>query len=120
MGFDIPIETAVKNAEEFIKGGKINYPYLGVVVYDAVSDYNQTDSQGVFIEQVESKSPAEKAGLEKGDKILKINDDKIENTTLFKHYLYKYAAGEKVNITVERNGKEKVIEVTLGSANMSA
>ena len=120
MGFAIPIETAIKNAEEFIKGGKVNYPYLGVVVYDATNEYNPDGDEGVYIDEVEPKSPAEKGGLEKGDRILKIDDNKIENTTLFKHYLYKHSAGEKVNITIERKGKEMVLEITLGTANMTA
>lgn len=120
MGFAIPIETAVKNAEEFLKGGKVNYPYLGVAVYDAINTTDEEEITGVIIDEVESKSPAEKGGLEKGDRIIKINDYEVQNTTLFKHYLYKYSTGDKVKITIIRNNKEKVLDITLGSANMSA
>ncbi len=118
MGFAIPIETAIKKAEQFIEGGKANYPFLGVVVYDAQNSNGEV--KGVYIEEVEEKSPADKAGLQKGDRILKINDYKIENTTLFKYYLYKYSSGDTIKITIERDGSEKVVEATLKSANMSA
>ena len=120
MGFAIPIETAIKNAEQFLQGGKINYPFLGVVVYDTPVEEDSDEPTGVMIEEVEEKSPAAKAGLQKNDRIIKINDYTIESSTLFKHYLYKYQAGDKVKITIIRDGKEKVIEVTLGSLNMSA
>ena len=82
------IETAIKNAEQFLQGGKINYPFLGVVVYDTPVEEDSDEPTGVMIEEVEEKSPAAKAGLQKNDRIIKINDYTIESSTLFKHYLY--------------------------------
>lgn len=119
MGFAIPIETAVKNADTFITGGTITYPYLGVSVYTSLNRYTG-ETLGTFIELVAEDSPAEKAGLKAGDKVLKINDVTITSDSFFKYELYKHKIGEKVTITVERNGKEKEIEVTLGSSNTSA
>lgn len=119
MGFAIPIETAVRYAEKFIKGEQIAYPYIGVTVQDAVPTYRDPDASGVYVAAVEKGSPANKGGLEKGDKILKVNDVEVENSSFFKYELYKYDIGDKILITVERDGKEKTLTITLGSKGMN-
>lgn len=120
MGFAIPIETATKYAEKFIKGEEITYPYIGVTVADAQPTYRNPDASGVYVQAVENGSPADKGGLKKGDKILKINDVEVENSSFFKFELYKYDIGDKIEITVERDGKEKTLNITLGSKGMNA
>jgi len=119
IGFAIPIETAVKYAEKFIKGEQITYPYIGVTVGDAVPTYRDPDASGVYVQAVEKGSPAAKGGLEKGDKILKVNDVEVENSSFFKFELYKYDIGDKIDITIERDGKEKTLTITLGSKGMT-
>ncbi len=119
MGFAIPIETATKIAERFIKGESISYPYIGVTVADAKATYMNPTASGVYVQEVEKGSPADKGGLKKGDKILKVNDVEVENSSFFKFQLYKHDVGEKVRITVLRDGNEKVLDVTLGSKGMN-
>lgn len=111
MGFAIPIEDAVKNAETIISGKKINRPYLGVSIYDSNSYFN--NNSGVYVESVEKNGAADKAGIKSGDKILKVNDVEITNTSYFRYQLYKYDIGDKIKITIERNGNEKTLTVTL-------
>ena len=120
MGFAIPIETAVEYAEKFINGEKISYPYIGVSIYNATASQYSNEIIGVYVEFVEENSPADKGGIKKGDKILKVEDVEVPNVTYFKHELYKYEVGEKITITVERDGKEREIDVKLGSQNPSA
>lgn len=116
MGFAIPIEDAVKNAETIISGKKISRPYLGISIYDSNSYFNNTS--GVYVESVEKNGAADKAGIKSGDKILKINGVEIANTSYFRYQLYKYNIGDKIKITIERNGIEKTLTVTLaGSGN---
>ena len=83
-------------------------------------DNNSNEIIGVYVEFVEENSPADKGGIKKGDKILKVEDVEVPNVTYFKHELYKYEVGEKITITVERDGKEREIDVKLGSQNPSA
>ncbi len=111
MGFAIPIEDAVKNAETIISGKKINRPYLGVSIYDSNSYFN--NNSGVYVESVEKNGAADKAGIKSGDKILKVNDVEITNTSYFRYQLYKYDIGDKIKITIERNGNEKTLTITL-------
>ena len=117
MGFAIPIDTAISYADSIISGKSIVRPYLGVSIYDASSYFNT--ETGVYIEYVESGSSAAKAGLQKGDKILKIDDTEITSTSYFKYQLYKYNIGDKITITIERNGKEKQITVTLKGSGVT-
>ena len=116
MGFAIPIEDAVKNAETIISGKKISRPYLGISIYDSNSYFNNTS--GVYVESVEKNGAAYNAGIKSGDKILKVNGVEIANTSYFRYQLYKYNIGDKIKITIERNGIEKTLTVTLaGSGN---
>ena len=117
MGFAIPIDDAVKNAESLISGKKINRPYLGVSIYDN-NNYFSNDT-GVYVESVEHGGAADKAGIKKGDKIIKIEDTEITNTSYFRYQLYKYNIGDKIKITVERDGKEKTFTVTLTSNSVN-
>jgi len=110
MGFAIPIDTAIKTANDLIEGKTISRPYLGVSVYE-------TNSSVIYVEYVQRGSAADKAGIEKGDKILKIDNESISSTAQFRYQLYKYNVGDKITLTIERNEKEKKLNVTLSSAN---
>lgn len=111
MGFAIPIEDALKNAETIISGQKISRPYIGVSIYDATNYFS--GATGLYVEYVEKDGPADKAGLKKGDKIIKVGDVEVNNSSYFRYQLYKYNIGDKVKITVSRNGSEKTLTVTL-------
>ena len=111
MGFAIPIEDALKNAETIISGQKISRPYIGVSIYDATNYFS--GETGLYVEYVEKDGPADKAGLKKGDKIIKVGDVEVNNSSYFRYQLYKYNIGDKVKIIVSRNGSEKTLTVTL-------
>lgn len=119
MGFAIPIETALDYAEKIEKKEDIKRPYLGISMYN-ISDINtkyydeDEISKGVYISEVEIGSPADKAGLKKGDIIVELNDIEIENVAYLKFNLYKYEVGEKVTMTIYRDDEKKSIDVTLG------
>ena len=119
MGFAIPIETAIKYGEKIINGEDIKRPYLGISMYN-VSEVSTGlyDSDkvttGVYVDAVESGSPADKAGMKKGDIITEVNGEDIKNVAYLKYNLYKYEVGEKISITVFRGNDKKSIEITLG------
>lgn len=111
IGFAIPIETATSVADSLIKGESIKRPYLGVSVYDGMSRFTLETS--VYINSVEKGSSADIAGLQEGDKILKIDNTEITSVANFRYTLYKYNLGDKITITIERNGKTIEVSVTL-------
>ena len=123
MGFAIPIEDAVKYASLIEEGGEISRPYLGIGMLDLTEEYylwqnriNIPDGvdEGIAIISVEDGTPASKAGLKKGDIIVKLNDDKTRTLAEFRYELYKHEVGEKIKLTFYRDGKEQTAEVTLG------
>lgn len=120
IGFAIPIETAISYATDFINGEGLDRPYLGVAMYYvSPTSYNQykADVSGVYIDTVEEGSPADKAGIKKGDIITHIDDKEIKSVAYFKYLLYKHEVGEKVPFTIVRDGKTKKIIITLGKNN---
>lgn len=117
IGFAIPIEDAIKNAESIISGEKISRPYLGVSIYDSNNYFS--GETGIYVESVEQGGAADKAGMKKGDKIIKVEDVEVSNTSYFRYQLYKYNIGDKIKITVVRDGSEKVLTVTLKSNSVT-
>ena len=128
MGFAIPIDDAVSYAESIISGKGVERPYLGVSLSDYVMEnsnqgggffsfFNNYSNikTGVFIQTVEKGSAADKAGLQVGDNIKKINNTSVEDVSHFKYELYKYNIGDTITLTVERDGSTKDIKVTLAS-----
>lgn len=123
MGFAIPIEDAIKYAEKLIENGSITRPILGVGTLD-VSDTLVMKTQygftiddeiesGAVVGYTQKGSPAEKAGLEKGDVIVKFGDYDIKNSSYLKYYLYMYSVGDKVKCTYIRGTKEYTVTINL-------
>ncbi len=128
MGFAIPIEDAVSYAESLISGKAIERPYLGISLSDYYMDNTTSGGgifrffsgysnikTGVFVQTVEKDGAADKAGIEVGDNIKKVNNTEVSDVSHFKYELYKYAIGDTVTLTIERDGKEKEFKVTLVS-----
>ncbi len=122
MGFAIPIELVMASVEKLEKGEKIERPVVGVSLLDVSNSYalyrnkiilHKSITYGAVIVNVEANSVAEKAGLQQGDVILKVNDDKIEDVAHFRYNLYKYSIGDKIKVIYNRNGEEKETTLTL-------
>lgn len=122
MGFAIPIEDALSYAEIIEKGGEITRPYIGISMIGLEEEYYLWQNrivipegvdEGVAVVSVENGSPAEKAGLKKGDIIVKIGDADTRSIAEFRYELYKYNVGDKANITFYRNGKIQTVSITL-------
>ena len=122
MGFAIPIEDALNYASLIEKGGEITRPYLGISMVGLSDEYYLWQNRimipdgvdnGVAVVSVESGSPADKAGLKKGDIIIKIGDEDTGTIAEFRYELYKYKVGDKATVTFYRNGKLETATITL-------
>lgn len=85
--------------------------YLGVVGEDRVDDAGKT---GSFLRGVNPESPAAAAGLKEGDIVLAIGDKPVTNFMDLAAEVRSRKAGEKVELTISRDGKEEKVSVTLG------
>ncbi len=122
MGFAIPIEYAISHIETLEKGKKIEWPMLGVTMLnttDVMALYREGITiskdmeEGVVVVGTEKNSGAEKAGLEKGDIITKIDDKTVKNSAYLRYELYQHAPGDTIEVTYLRDNKEKKVKVTL-------
>ncbi len=119
MGFAIPIEDALWYAEKFEKGEKIERPYLGVSMYNLSDILIRVDapvSSGVYIDKVESGSPADEASLKSGDIIVKLGDADITSLAFLKYQLYKHNVGDTVSISYYRGSELKTTNIHLSKA----
>ncbi len=119
MGFAIPIEDALWYAEKFEKGESISRPYLGVSMYNLSDILIRVDApvtSGVYIDTVESDSPADKAGLKSRDIIVKLGDADITSLAFLKYQLYKHSVGDKVEISYYRGSELKTTTIHLSKA----
>jgi len=125
MGFAIPIEMVTAVLDRLETGKKIERPLLGVGLADTTNSYllyrnnillSKDYENGVVVVSIDDDSDADKAGLERGDVILKINDIEIQDNAHFRYVLYKYSIGETVNLEIERAGNSKTISLKLNNS----
>ena len=123
MGFAIPIEDAIKYATAIEDGGKIVRPYIGISMLDLSEEYylwqNRINipegiEEGVAVLDVVKDSPADVAGLKKGDIIVMLGDAEVSGLADFRYQLYKHNVGDKLLVTYFRDGKKKTATITLG------
>ena len=124
LGFAIPINDAIKVAQELLENGYVTgRPYLGIT-YLAVTDA-QTAAQlgvnayGVYVVEVVKGGPAEKAGLQAGDRIVSVDGTEIASKDDLGTLMQKHAAGDTLSITIARDGQMQTVNVTLGEKTAS-
>ena len=124
LGFAIPINDAIKVAQELLENGYVTgRPYLGIT-YLAVTDA-QTASQlgvnayGVYVVEVVKGGPAEKAGLQAGDRIVSVDGSEIAAKDDLGTLMQKHAAGDTLSITIARDGQMQTVNVTLSEKTAS-
>jgi putative serine protease PepD len=120
VAFAIPVDYAMKIAEQLEQGQEVQHAYLGAQLATVTkSNYEAAGlsvSQGAYIAEVESDSPAAAAGLQKGDVITKINDSSISTASEAMIQVRSCSPGDKVTIEYVRGNDTRTCEVTLGAS----
>ena len=120
IGFAIPINTAMDIAQQLIENGAVARPVLGVSILD-ISDASAAQqygvsAMGVYVADVTKGGGAEAAGVQRGDRIIAVDDTAVSSTSTVKSYLAGKEVGDTVSLQVERDGKVLTLNVTLGSS----
>ena len=110
VGYAIPISDVsdiimdLMNQKTKIKIAEKDRGFLGITGFDVISDYAESFEMpiGVYVKDVVKNGAADKAGIEKGDIITKIDGSTVTNMTELKEQLKYYAVGEEVKVTVEK------------------
>ena len=115
IGFAIPINTAKRIVSDLIRYGEVIPAWIGITIQDIDTDLARylkaSTINGVLVKKAETVGPARKAGIREGDIILSINTRDIASEKDFHRAMLALSAGEKIDITVWRDGKTKTISV---------
>ncbi len=112
LGFAIPINQAERISKQLIDNGKAEHPIIGAKV-DTRSSEN-----GAVIADVNKDSPADKAGLKKGDLVTHVDDRRVDSGVGLIAAIRSHAVGDKVKLKVKDgpDGEEREVELTLTAA----
>jgi putative serine protease PepD len=108
VGFAIPSNTVGKIAAALISDGSVEHAYLGVATEDA------SGAAGANLSEVRPGTPAARAGLENGDVVVEFDGERVTSPSELQTAVDARRPGDKISITVLREGSRRSIEVTLG------
>ncbi len=120
IAFAIPIDSVKDMITSIITDGTVEKPYIGVTIYTLGSEYQRFGLSGVVVESVEEGSPADEAGLKADDIITAVNGEKISENSDLTGAIMKCGDGDKITLTVTRQGEQKDISVTVRVRTQSA
>ncbi len=119
ISFAVPIDEALRVSEQLKKTGKVTRSQIGVQVGEVAEEtakaLNVPNKQGALVVRVESGSPAEKAGLEAGDIIVKFNEQPIEKIAELPRLVGDTPPGTTVRLSVWRKGKIQSLPITVSA-----
>jgi serine protease Do len=119
LSFSIPSSVALRVVDQLKESGVVQRGWLGVAIQDvnkALAQSLELDKpRGALINTVEIDSPADKGGIEPGDVIVKLNGQEIIDADDLPHLIGMLAPDTQSKIEVIRQGKRKVLKVTIGA-----
>lgn len=117
LGFAIPINEALKIIEQLKVTGKIIRPYIGIYGLDLDETTARRNKlvEGVYVYQVYTNTPAQKAGISRGDIIVGIDGKDVTTKQELNEIKNSKNIGDTVELKLYRNGKYETIKVTLDS-----
>jgi serine protease Do len=117
IGFSIPSNMAKSVMEQLLKDGKVRRGQLGVFIQNITEDLAKTlelkETRGVIVSGVKPGGSGERAGIKRGDVIIAVNGEKIEDSNTLRNKVAGTAPGSEATITVVRNGNEQQLKTKL-------
>ena len=115
--FAIPVNIVKKVVADLVEYGAVQRAFIGVSIRDIDASFaNQNGLKtlnGVYVNGLTDGGAAEEAGLKTGDVIVKINENNVRNVAELQEQIGKYRPADKVDVTIERNGKLSLVSVVL-------
>lgn len=118
IGFAIPTNMAKSVMNSLISKGKVIRGWLGVTIQDLTPElakqFELKEGKGVLVGDVIEGSPAEKAGLQRGDVITEFAGKKIEEPSQIRNMVASTEPGQTVKMKIVRENREDTLKVTIG------
>ena len=118
IGFAIPVNMAKQIIPQLRDEGHVTRGWLGVTVQalnkELAESFGLEENRGALVNEVIKDSPADKAGLERGDIILEYNGTKIDELNDLPRLVAATKVGDTVKVQIYRDGKERTVKVTIG------
>lgn len=110
IGFAVPVNTAKEILKELVEKGKVSRPWIGIasvkVTAQVARYYGLPAREGALVAGVEPYSPADDAGLRRGDVIEEIDGSRVEDPSQISERVRKKKVNEKLTVTVNRYGRQ--------------
>ncbi len=118
-GFAVPSNIVNKVVSDLLKYGEVKRAILGVTIRNVNNELAEQENleitTGVYVDSITSGSAADKGGMQEGDVIISVDGTDVQNSGKLQAEILQHTPGEEVNITVMRNGRERTLNITLGS-----
>jgi 2-alkenal reductase len=118
LGFAVPSNVSRAVAKSLILEGSIARPYLGanwgVITPDVAERFGLSVEYGIYLSEIAPGSPADEAGLLRGDILVAIDDQPIDPDHPFINKLFQYSPGDEITLGVVRDGDQFNINLELG------
>ncbi len=124
IGFAIPVNIAAAIMDQILEYGEVKRGLLGVSIRDFTPEtadalgMDAGDLHGALVEEVFPDSAAEQAGIEVGDVIVAIDDEKVSGAGELRTTIGLKRSGDKVRVTVMRNNVKRTFTAKLGDMNI--
>ena len=116
IGFAIPIKKAKRIVDELIRSGEVRPLWLGLDIQEMSPELRAhfalpKDKKGVLVSDVVKEGPAGKAGLKRGDIILKVEGNPVPSPDEYRYVLAEYTPGDRLKLDVFRQGTVSTVNV---------
>ena len=117
IGFAVPADMAGNVMQQLIKTGTVRRAKMGVTVQGVTSELAKSlglkDVRGALVSAIEAGSPAQRAGIERGDVILAFNGEPVSDSNALRNRVASSQPGSTATVTIVRNGREEARQVVL-------
>ena len=117
ISFAVPIDEAMRIAEQLKTSGKVTRGRIGVQIGEVTKEVAESlglpRAHGALVQRIEPGAPADKAGMEAGDIILRFNGTTIEKSTDLPRLVGRTAPGTRASVTVWRRGVTRDLNITV-------